>query len=301
MSCTPVQSDCRPSGHDGARIASPRTLDRWDGLILATAVTAGILATGVMLALDPLAPVPQPPSVQPLIGMPPAPAVSQPPLLLPQPPSSSATSSSVPPSQSTLLVPQTPSAHVPQSPSPSVPQPPTPSWLPGDDLPLVAADPSLVAQAIGLSSPVLMALTVAFPILRLRRPCPPRRDLARQPGMAACGIAILVLVVQLSAVALAWALAWTWTMIGPPPSPNGWAFGPPTPASPLYHLWISIRGGFFDSAWSGQGMAGAWLLMALGGWWRPERSAIDRLGRALGAAWIAIMVAGLIESFRLYL
>jgi hypothetical protein len=38
--------------------------------------------------------------------------------------------------------------------------------------------------------------------------------------------------------------------------------------------------------------------MALGGWWRPERSAIDRLGKVLGIAWIAVMTAGLIESCR---
>ncbi len=259
------------------------------------AVTAGILATGVMLALDPLAPVPQPPSVVQLLrGMPPAPAVLQPTLLVPQPPSSSVTSSAVPPSQSTLLV--------PQSPSPSVPQPPTPSWLPGDDLRLVAADPSLMAQAIGLSSPVLLALTVAFPILRLRRPRPPRRALARQPGMVACGVAILVLMVQLSLIVLAWALAWTWTVIGPPPSPSAWALPSSTaPASPLFELWISIRAGFFDSVWAGHGIAGAWLIMVLGGWWRPERSAIDRLGRALGAAWIAMMAAGLVESLPVYL
>jgi hypothetical protein len=164
-----------------------------------------------------------------------------------------------------------------------------------------AAGPSLVARTIGLSSPLLMAQTAAFPILRLRRPRPPLRALTRQPGTAASGIAILVLIVQLSAIILAWAVAWSWTVIGPPPSPSAWLFVPPAATSPLYDLWVSVRSSFFDSAWSGHGIAGAWLIMALGGWWRPEDSAIDRLGRALGAAWIAIMAAGLIESFRIYL
>jgi hypothetical protein len=54
--------------------------------------------------------------------------------------------------------------------------------------------------------------------------------------------------------------------------------------------------GFLRSMQTGHGVAAAWLIMALGGWWRPERSTIDRIGRALGFAWIAIMVAGLCES-----
>jgi hypothetical protein len=35
-------------------------------------------------------------------------------------------------------------------------------------------------------------------------------------------------------------------------------------------------------------VAGAWLTLVLAGWWRPERSWIDRFGRALGFAWIGV-------------
>jgi hypothetical protein len=38
-------------------------------------------------------------------------------------------------------------------------------------------------------------------------------------------------------------------------------------------------------------IAGAWLILALSGSRHREKSWIDRLGRALGASWIAIMVA----------
>ena len=41
----------------------------------------------------------------------------------------------------------------------------------------------------------------------------------------------------------------------------------------------------------------AWLIMALGGWWRPERSWIDRLGEVLGASWIVMMLAWLVVGF----
>jgi hypothetical protein len=38
----------------------------------------------------------------------------------------------------------------------------------------------------------------------------------------------------------------------------------------------------------GPAVAAVWLFLALSGRWRPERSWIDRLGRLLGATWIAI-------------
>jgi len=34
------------------------------------------------------------------------------------------------------------------------------------------------------------------------------------------------------------------------------------------------------------GVAGAWLILMLAGWWRPEPSWIDRLGRVLGLFWV---------------
>ncbi len=142
-----------------------------------------------------------------------------------------------------------------------------------------------------------MAWTLAFLILRWRRPRPSWWILARQPGLMACGVATLVLIVQFSAIAFRWAVAWSWTAIGPSRSPGVSSFGATSlTASALQHLWLSIHSGFLDSASAAHGIAGAWLIMALGGWWRPERSGIDRLGIALGVAWMALVVASLGEG-----
>jgi hypothetical protein len=43
---------------------------------------------------------------------------------------------------------------------------------------------------------------------------------------------------------------------------------------------------FFLESPAAYGVAGAWLALALAGWWRPEPSWVDRLGRALGLGWL---------------
>lgn len=45
------------------------------------------------------------------------------------------------------------------------------------------------------------------------------------------------------------------------------------------------------SAPCGFTVAVVWLLLALSGRWRPEKSWIDRLGRLLGVVWIAYTIA----------
>jgi hypothetical protein len=267
------QSDCRLSASVGTRTAPTRRFDRYDGLILAMATMAGMLAAAVARSLEP---PPSDPLLPAAIGSP-----------IPLAPSAPGSPISLAPSAPGSLIPLVPSAagsltEAPFLPTP-VPYEPVFPWI------------------VGMSRPYLTAWTLAFPILRLRRPRPPRRALGRQPGMMACSVATLVLLVQLSAIILRWALALSWTAIGPSPSPGVWSLGAATPAaSPLVDLWLSIHSGFLDSAWAAHGIGGAWLIMALGGWWRPERSGIDRLGRALGAAWIAVMVPAVFESFQIY-
>ena len=149
----------------------------------------------------------------------------------------------------------------------------------------------------GTLRPYLMAWTLAILILGLRRPVH-FGAVFRQPGIAACGGATLILAVQLSVILLRWAVEWSWVA-----AVDAWAshrvvsLGA-APAVALQDLWLSIRAGFIESACAGHAIAGAWLIMALGGWWRPERSAVDRLGRALGAAWIAVMAARVVREFR---
>ena len=44
----------------------------------------------------------------------------------------------------------------------------------------------------------------------------------------------------------------------------------------------------------GPAVAAAWMVQALAGRWRPERSWVDRLGRVLGAYWIAAEVVAIL-------
>jgi hypothetical protein len=264
------------------RTAAAGSLDRYDGLILAMATIIGMLASEAATSLEPPAPIVAPAPPTRLHG--------------PQPPAAIL----VPTSDASLPVPQPPAAVLVPTLAASQAGPQLLSAPGGSMDQPVMLTPAVVAhgvleRVIEMSRPFLTAWTLALPILGYRRPRPPRRLLARQPGIAACGIATLVLSVQLSAILLGWAVARSWTALSLWLPPSVWPFRVPTPdTSPLLDLWRSIHVGFLESSWAAHGIAGAWLIMALGGWWRPERSAIDRLGRALGTGWIAVMVAGLV-------
>jgi len=129
-----------------------------------------------------------------------------------------------------------------------------------DGLPRTA----FIAQAgVQAAVPFLVTLTPALFILRLRRPRPRWRRLARQPGMVACCVATLILIFGILHII-------------------------PINPSLLRSLPVSPRGSIFFRGDAGFGVAGAWLILALGGCWRPEPRWIDRFGRALGLAWIIV-------------
>jgi len=99
--------------------------------------------------------------------------------------------------------------------------------------------------------------------LRLRRPRPRLRRLARNPGFAAsCALAAGLAVGMIEAIPRA---------IGGPRDLM------PGPFERVSGLMI----------WGGRTVLGAWILLAVFRLWRPERSWIDRLGRVLGWSWIA--------------
>ncbi len=118
-----------------------------------------------------------------------------------------------------------------------------------------------------LPVPVGAAWTVALIPLRLRRPRPPWRRLARQPGLAAASAATLAL------APLGLVLAWAWTVKGLA------AFFAGDLELPLF---------LFGPTLVGAAVLGSWSTLVLGRRWRAERSWIDRLGRALGVYWIAM-------------
>ncbi len=142
--------------------------------------------------------------------------------------------------------------------------------------------------------PFLTAWTAALWMIRMRRPRAPWRRMISQPGLAACSVGLLVLAVVLATHLVRWAAIWGWEAIVPSP-PGSWSF---SPESPLKDAWSTIYFGFAEGRTRiAEAVAATWLVMLLGGWWRPEKSGIDRLGRALGAGWIVLMIAGFAESF----
>ncbi len=145
-----------------------------------------------------------------------------------------------------------------------------------------------VDRAMHLLMPLLFAWTLALPALRLRRPRPRWRGLFRQPGMAACAVALAVLICTLIGTAQSWSIHQFRPMPVTPFPPrwmsSAWAGRLP----PLQQLGRLLYYDGLGSTWAGPAICGAWLTMALGGWWRPERSAIDRLGRAIGVVWIVL-------------
>jgi hypothetical protein len=139
-----------------------------------------------------------------------------------------------------------------------------------------------------LASPFAMAWTLAILALRLRRPRPRWRRLVRQPGFIAGLMAAIVLAIRLAGFATMY-----WRVHNDP--------GLAVPAIRLGRPKGCIVAGnmgllAFDTdhflgtlAMIGLAVASTWMLMLLGGRWRPERSWIDRAGRALGWFWIATL------------
>ena len=63
----------------------------------------------------------------------------------------------------------------------------------------------------------------------------------------------------------------------------------PTVPSSYWPSWYIIRAihiHMIQHGYAAAGVAGAWLVLLLAGWWRPEPSWIDRSGRVLGFLWI---------------
>jgi hypothetical protein len=118
--------------------------------------------------------------------------------------------------------------------------------------------------------PFLMTLTTAALFIRLRRPRPRWRRLARQPGMAACCAAVVpIAFVSIGFAGLKWQL-----------EPNATLWCGDWRADPLFG-----GCGYLAGVW----VLTTWLVLALGRRWRAERSAIDRLGRIVGVAWLAVL------------
>ncbi|QDV33085.1 hypothetical protein [Tautonia plasticadhaerens] len=118
---------------------------------------------------------------------------------------------------------------------------------------------SMAAEMALVLGTILIPSTFAMVLIRLRPPRPDRRELLCQPGFIATVAAGLGMLLI----------------------PAGWAYA-----------------GRFAPAWVVPAMVTlAWLALAIGRGWRPERSWVDRTGRAVGLAWLA-MAPSIVWPFR---
>ena len=125
--------------------------------------------------------------------------------------------------------------------------------------------------------PPAAAWTAAVVILRLRSPRPRGRRLARQPGMvAACSaMGAMAVVVALNAMFAGLYRLVRGASIASGNGVLGWCL--------VYSLILPSILGFV--------VAASWATLAVGRRWRAEPGWIDRLGRALGVFWIAMIPA----------
>ena len=137
-------------------------------------------------------------------------------------------------------------------------------------LPSFVGKASLSRYQIAGAAPLLATWSLALPVLAARSPRTPYRRLARRPGFAACFSTAFGL-------ATASVLSLIETMFSRL-SIRGW---------PLFLVNLV----FWSSPLVAPALSGAWLSMALGGRWLPERDWIGTLGRLLGACWIVLFLA----------
>jgi hypothetical protein len=127
-----------------------------------------------------------------------------------------------------------------------------------------------VAVGLTAASPCAGAMSLALLALRLVRPRPGLRRLARQPGLVACAVfAVDSILVALFAMT----------------NRTGGRFFFADAMWILHGQWVLRTNYFWPQA--GSAVGGAWIALALGGRWKAEPSWIDRAGRALGVYWIA--------------
>jgi hypothetical protein len=129
-----------------------------------------------------------------------------------------------------------------------------------------------------VAAPPLLMTTLAVLLMRFRNPRPRWRRLVRQPGFVA-GLAMFPAWPIVASGTLREVFSWRGGTL-----PVGWLAE-----------WIPRLSR--DSAPTvGLAVIVAWATLRLVGRWRAEPSAIDRLGRACGAAWITLLAMDVVEN-----
>jgi hypothetical protein len=146
-----------------------------------------------------------------------------------------------------------------------------------------------IEYGLELVCPYLVTGTLAALAMRLRGPRPRLLRLLRQPGTVACVVALAALLPVLCRMAGPWTggrfFQFTEHVVGPP---GGREHPDVFHGHPRYLS--SAWGIVFSGNRIGFAVAGAWFALFASGRWRSEASWIDRLGRAMGWAWIVLTV-----------
>jgi amino acid transporter len=137
----------------------------------------------------------------------------------------------------------------------------------------------LMLQVFDVASYVLVVMSFLMLVLRLRRPRPTLRRVARQPGFAACLVAVLLDIGAVYTFVLYRASAWD-------------GIGDLEGLLDLSTLNV-LR----PEPQTAFAIAAIWLIFALGRIGRPEPGWIDRAGRVAGWGWIAWGVGSLYLDF----
>jgi hypothetical protein len=147
-----------------------------------------------------------------------------------------------------------------------------------------------------LALPHVAAITVALVAIRMRKPRPALRRLARHPGAVACMVALaalLLVVVWAATIAATGRILEYHQHVDRLPNGGGHGVGGSL-RYPDAGRWLTVYG---DRV--GFSVAGAWLSLVLAGRWRPEPTWIDRFGRAVGWLWLSLTVALWLRSLLL--
>ena len=132
----------------------------------------------------------------------------------------------------------------------------------------------LVNTAGAVLTPITFYWTIAAVGIRLRRPRPSLRRLGRQPGLVACLAVILEALIHFF-------LTRYWVLFSGKARPGEVStllmnLSPPHLVAPA--------------------VAVAWVVLAVSGRWRPDPGWIDRLGRSVGFAWLALLVILIVRT-----
>jgi hypothetical protein len=133
--------------------------------------------------------------------------------------------------------------------------------------------------------PVLMAWSVGWLVLQLRRPRPRMRRLTRQPGFAACFASAFVLFVTgpITAAVITHAVIASCARTGESFSDQYWL---------VFETWSALV-----SCQIGAAVAAGWALLALGRQCHIKSGWLDRVGQAIGLIWVVTIPANLYLMF----